>query len=126
MNFGYWIWQQQQLKITSDNLNANLGSPFTWFKDSKSFLINVLPANRPALLSDKNDIPTGPTVATSTGKVSQNATYQDLLKTPKDETNFENLATSELAKVDLNGNLSGFAKVECMLQSHFHRTETIL
>ena len=82
-----------------------MGSPFTWFKDSKSFLINVLPANRPALLSDKNDIPTGPTVATSTGKVSQNATYQDLLKTPKDETNFENLATSELAKVDLNGNL---------------------
>ena len=97
-------------KITSDNLNANLGSPFTWFKDSKSFLINVLPANRPALLSDKNDIPTGPTVATSTGKVSQNATFQDLLKTPKDETNFENLATSELAKVDLNGNVSGFAK----------------
>lgn len=97
-------------KITSDNLNANLGSPFTWFKDSKSFLINVLPANRPVLLSDKNDIPTGPTVATSTGKVSQNATFQDLLKTPKDETNFENLATSELAKVDLNGNVSGFAK----------------
>ena len=46
----------------------------------KIILINVLPANRPALLSDKNDIPTGPTVATSTGKVSQNATYQDLLK----------------------------------------------
>ncbi len=62
------------------------------------------------MLNDKNDIPAGPTVATSTGKVSQNATFQDLLKTPKDETNFENLATSELAKVDLNGSISNFAK----------------
>ena len=97
-------------KLTSDNLNANLGTPYSWFKDSKSFLINVLPANRPALLDDQKDLPTGPTVSTADGKASQNRTYQDLLKTPKDEANFETLATSELVKVDLNGNTTPFAK----------------
>lgn len=38
------------------------------------------------------------------GVVSQNRTYQDLLKNKTDEINFENITTSELYKTDLNGN----------------------
>ena len=92
-------------KITSDNLNANLGSPYTWNKDSKNVLIKVLPQNRPALIDSGKDLPTGPIVSTSDGKVSQNRTYQDLLKNPQDEKNFEILTASEIYNVDLQGNL---------------------
>lgn len=92
-------------KITSDNLNANLGSPYTWNKDSKNVLIKVLPQNRPALIDSSKDLPTGPIVSTSDGKVSQNRTYQDLLKNPQDEKNFEILTASEIYNADLQGNL---------------------
>lgn len=92
-------------KVTKDNLNANLGSPYSWMKDSQSFLIKVLPENRAKLTDSSKDLPTGPIVSTADGKVSQNRTYQDLLKNPQDEKNFEILTASELYNVDLNGGL---------------------
>ncbi|PKF76143.1 alpha/beta hydrolase family protein [Chryseobacterium sp. PMSZPI] len=92
-------------KITSDNLNANLGMPYVWYNDSQSLLIRSLPQNRPALIDSSKDLPTGPIVSTADGKVSQNRTYQDLLKNPQDEKNFEVLTASEIYNVDLNGNL---------------------
>lgn len=90
-------------KITSDNLNANLGSPFNWMKDNENLLIKVLPQNRPALIDSKKDLPNGPTVSLSDGSKSQNRTFQDLLKNKTDEANFETLVTSELYKVNLSG-----------------------
>jgi dipeptidyl aminopeptidase/acylaminoacyl peptidase len=92
-------------KITSDNLNANLGSPYIWNKDSQNLLIKTLPQNRPALIDSGKDLPTGPIVSTSDGKVSQNRTYQDLLKNPQDEKNFEILTASDIYNVDLNGGI---------------------
>lgn len=92
-------------KITADNLNANLGMPYIWYNDSQSFLIRTLPQNRAALLNADEDLPAGPIVSTADGKVSQNRTYQDLLKNPQDEKNFETLTASEIYNVDLTGNL---------------------
>ncbi|MBV7439951.1 prolyl oligopeptidase family serine peptidase [Weeksellaceae bacterium TAE3-ERU29] len=94
----------QAKKLTAPILNANLGNPITWLKDSNHLLIKVLPENRSALVDSKKMIPTGPIVSTGNqGVVSQNRTYQDLLKNKTDEANFENLATSELYVIDLNG-----------------------
>ncbi|MGZ5187910.1 MAG: prolyl oligopeptidase family serine peptidase [Kaistella sp.] len=90
-------------KITGDHLNANLGTPYVWMKDSETLLVKQIPANRSSLIDDKKMIPSGPTVSNSDGKVSQNRTYQDLLKNPQDEANFETLANAELVKVSLNG-----------------------
>ncbi len=45
-------------KITSDNLNANLGMPYMWYNDSQSLLIKTLPQNRPALIDSSKDLPT--------------------------------------------------------------------
>lgn len=92
-------------KITSDNLNANLGSPFNWMKDNETLLVKVLPKNRPALVDIKKDLPKGPTVSVSDGSKSQNRTFQDLLKNKTDEANFETLVTSELYKVTLSGSM---------------------
>ncbi|ATN05025.1 S9 family peptidase [Chryseobacterium indologenes] len=91
-------------KISEDNLNANLGVPYLWANDSQSLLIKKLPQNRPALIDASKDLPTGPIVSTADGKVSQNRTYQDLLKNPQDEKNFEVLTASEINSVDFNGN----------------------
>jgi dipeptidyl aminopeptidase/acylaminoacyl peptidase len=95
-------------KLTGPTLNANMGSPFTWFADSQKLIVRTLPANRPALLDGKKDLPSGPIVSTADGRVSQNRTYQDLLKNKNDEANFETLVTSELKILNLNGQLSDF------------------
>lgn len=96
-------------KLTVDNLNANLGNPTNWFRDSKQLLIKVLPENRAKLIDNEKGLPDGPIVSeTSGGTSSQNRTYQDLLKNKIDEANFETLVTSELYIVDLNGNKNLF------------------
>ncbi len=89
--------------LTPDNLNANLGSPYVWYKSSDALLVRQLPQARPALLNAKGSLPAGPTVSVSDGKVSQNRTYQDLLKNPMDEANFETLMRASLVKVPLSG-----------------------
>lgn len=99
-------------KITSDNLNANLGSPFSWMKDNETLLVKVLPKNRPALIDEKKDLPKGPTVSVSDGSKSQNRTYQDLLKNKSDEANFDALVTSELYKITTSGTASLFKSAD--------------
>jgi len=95
-------------KITTDNLNANLGSPYNWMKDNQTLLVKVLPKNRQALINEKKELPKGPTVSVSDGSKSQNRTYQDLLKNKNDEANFDALVTSELYKITLSGTLELF------------------
>lgn len=90
-------------RITEATLNANIGSPISWLKDSKTMLIKMLPANRAPLINTAQSLPNGPTVTVSDGSKAQNRTYQDLLKNKNDEANFETLVTSELYKVGLDG-----------------------
>ena len=90
-------------KLTEDSVNANLGNPFSWYNDNENILVKMLLENRPALLDGKKNLPTGPIVSNATGSISQNRTYQDLLKNKTDEANFENVLTAELYKVNLNG-----------------------
>ncbi|NRT11026.1 prolyl oligopeptidase family serine peptidase [Flavobacterium sp. 14A] len=90
-------------KLTEDSVNANLGNPFSWYNDNENILVKMLLVNRPALLDGKKNLPTGPIVSNATGSISQNRTYQDLLKNKTDEANFENVLTAELYKVNLNG-----------------------
>ena len=98
-------------KISDANLNANMGRPFSWFKDNQSLLIKTLPSNRKSLIDTKTAVPSGPTISVSeAGKKAQNRTYQDLLKNKTDEHNFEQLALSELQRVDLNGKQNPWMK----------------
>ncbi|MGB5943093.1 MAG: prolyl oligopeptidase family serine peptidase [Leeuwenhoekiella sp.] len=91
-------------KLTEATVNANMGNPISWFKDGKSLLVKMIPATRKELINTAEAVPTGPTISTSTAGVkAQNRTYQDLLQTPNDEFNFEQLATSVLTKVNLSG-----------------------
>jgi dipeptidyl aminopeptidase/acylaminoacyl peptidase len=89
-------------KLTDAKINANLGNPFTWYADSENILVRMLPANRPAIIDSKTNLPTGPIVTVSDGSKAQNRTYQDLLKNKTDEANFENITTSELYKIAMD------------------------
>jgi dipeptidyl aminopeptidase/acylaminoacyl peptidase len=91
------------IRVSEKALNANLGEPFVWFKDSQHLLACTIPANRPALTDPKSGLPDGPIISTSNGQKAQNRTYPDMLKNRSDEGNFETLATSELYKISLNG-----------------------
>jgi dipeptidyl aminopeptidase/acylaminoacyl peptidase len=89
-------------KLTEAILNANLGNPICWLNDNE-LLVKFLPKNRAALIDTKKDLPKGPTISTSDGTVSQNPTFQDLLKNKSDESNFETLITSDLYKITITG-----------------------
>ena len=94
-------------KLTNAQLNANMGNPAVWMKNSEALLVKMLPKNRKSLINTKEAVPTRPTVSVSeAGVKAQNRTYQDLLKNPNDEHNFEQLAQAELIKVSLDGTAS--------------------
>ena len=94
-------------KIAS-GLNAVSGRPYTWLKDSKRFLAYFLPENVPAFIDKEGELPTGPTVSTGDGSVSQTRTYQDLLTDAQDEENFKNAIRASLKFVDLNGKTENY------------------
>lgn len=95
-------------RITDRALNAAMGKPYSWYKDSRNLLVRLIPANRPALIDSKNELPAGPIISNSTGEKAQNRTYSDLLKNATDEANFETLVTAELYKTSINGELELF------------------
>ncbi len=89
-------------------LNANLRDVINWAEDGKSMLVKLLPDNRKPLIDGATAVPTGPTISTADGKKAQNRTYQDLLKNPNDEHNFEQLAQSTIVRLSLDGTQSAF------------------
>jgi len=112
-NSGVELWvvdvaTAKATKLTDATVNANLGNPFSWFLDSETILVKMLPKNRKPLLDSKKDLPTGPIISSTSGAKSQNRTYPDMLKNQNDEINFENIITSELYKVNLNGTATLF------------------
>jgi dipeptidyl aminopeptidase/acylaminoacyl peptidase len=106
-----WVLDVETAKatrLTEAIINANMGNPVSWLSDNKRLLVRLLPKNRIALIDTKKDLPKGPTVSTSDGSVSQNPTFQDLLKNKADEQNFETLITSDLYKISITGKAEQF------------------
>jgi dipeptidyl aminopeptidase/acylaminoacyl peptidase len=102
------IAEAKVTKLTDAIVNANMGGTINWFKDNQNLLVKMLPSDRKPLIDTAVAVPTGPTVSVSDGEKAQNRTYQDLLKTPNDEFNFEQLAGSEIKKVSIDGTVQDF------------------
>jgi dipeptidyl aminopeptidase/acylaminoacyl peptidase len=98
-------------KVTQPRINANMGGAIAWMKDNQHLLVKMLPQDRKELINTAEAVPTGPTVSVSDGAKAQNRTYQDLLKNPNDEFNFEQLARSEVVKVGITGTSTPFLPV---------------
>jgi len=99
-------------RLTDARVNANMGNPLSWYRDSQSILVRMLPEKRTELINSRHSIPDGPVISVSNGPKAQNRTFQDLLKNQADETNFETMITSELHQVLLNGERKLFMKAD--------------
>ena len=93
-------------KLTDANVNANLGDAVNWYQDGKTLLVKLVPGYREEITDSENVIPIGPRISSNDGKKAQNRTYQDLLKNRIDEHNFEQLALSEIHRVNLYGKMT--------------------
>lgn len=83
-------------RINKASVNLVLGAAFDWI-DNNSLLYTAV--NKPLAMSPKKPLaPKGPTVQQNLGKVAQSPTFQDLIKSPFDETQFEFYATTQLVK----------------------------
>ncbi len=82
-------------------VNDVLTTPFEWMRDNMHLKVLLAPATRDKV-PETPRVPIGPNIEETAGKISKVATYQDLLRTPHDETLFEHFATSQLAMVDAN------------------------
>jgi len=93
-------------RLTAADLNANLGNPIRWFREGNALLVKRISPDRKALTDTGTGVPVGPVISTNDGEKAQNRTYQDLLRNKDDENNFEQLATSELHRITLDGKSS--------------------
>jgi dipeptidyl aminopeptidase/acylaminoacyl peptidase len=105
-------------KLSEPKLNDNIGDVINWFENGKSLLVKMVSEDRKPLIDTETAVPTGPTISVNDGKKAQNRTYQDLLKNKNDEHNFEQLATSEIYKISLDGSK------ELWLDSDMYRSVT--
>ncbi|MGE0078966.1 MAG: prolyl oligopeptidase family serine peptidase [Bacteroidales bacterium] len=89
-------------KKLATNLNESIISPgFQWMSDNRSLLyVSTCDGLKKV---DPNEIPLGPSVQQSSGKKTNARTYQDLLKKPSDEFQFEYYCTSQLNSVTITG-----------------------
>jgi dipeptidyl aminopeptidase/acylaminoacyl peptidase len=81
-------------------LNAVLTNGYSWLPDNLSLLVFAIPEGRGNPPTPPR-VPVGPNVQETAGKFAKVWTYQDLLKTPFDETLFEYYATTQIVKVDV-------------------------
>ena len=80
-------------------------APLAWLANSTALLCSLVPEGRSAP-PEAPRIPTGPLTEENTGVSSPAPTYQDLLKTAYDESLFEYYGRSQLAVVDLTGQVT--------------------
>ncbi len=91
---------QKATKVNKTSLNVVLGGAFSWLDDN-TLLYKIIV--KPASAMPKRPItPPGPTVQESYGKAAPRPTYQDMIKSPYDESLFEFFTTAQLVK-NVNG-----------------------
>ena len=82
-------------RVNKSAVNMVLGT-IDWI-DNNSLLYTAV--NKPLAMAPKKPLaPKGPVVQQNLGKVAASATFQDLIKSPFDETQFEFYATTQLVK----------------------------
>ncbi len=74
-----------------------------WSPDSHSVIVRALPPKRTTPPA-RDPVPTGPVVTETRGRSAPTRTFQDLLSDRHDELLFEHHFTTQLLRIDLDGN----------------------
>lgn len=90
-------------QIQGVKINEAYGEPIQWLCDSRTLLVQLVPASRGAEPKPP-DVPNGPIIQESYGKSAPVRTYEDLLTSEYDEALWDYYATSQLALVDTQTN----------------------
>lgn len=81
-------------------LNDVAAEALRFSTDSRTLWILAIPPDRGAAPPEPS-VPQGPVVEETSGKTAQVATFEDLLKSPRDEDLFEHYATSQVLRLDV-------------------------
>ncbi len=83
-------------KLNKAAVNMVMGAAFDWINNNSLLYAAV---NKPLSMAPKKPLaPKGPVVQQNLGKVAASVTFQDLIKSPFDETQFEFYSTVQLMK----------------------------
>ncbi len=116
----------QASAVGNVRLNDVLGDPIDWMDDSRSLLVRLVPPGR-GKPPERPRRPLGPIVEEASGKSSRPPTYQDLLRSPFDESLFDHFATTQLARVDsTTGAVTPIGKPGLYLGARFSPDEKYL
>jgi dipeptidyl aminopeptidase/acylaminoacyl peptidase len=100
-----WVADMASAKawqLTEPRLNNTYGAPCRWLADDAGLLCKMVPPDLgPAPIA--SPVPTGPRIEENLGRTAPVRTYTNLLESPADEALFEHYLTSELVRVDLQG-----------------------
>ncbi|HEV2844607.1 MAG TPA: prolyl oligopeptidase family serine peptidase [Thermoanaerobaculia bacterium] len=95
----------QARRLVDGRLNlAGRTSP-QWLSDNRTLVVTMVPEGRGPEPSAV-EVPAGPLVRENSGGMAPARTFQDLLKSPADETLFEHYLTSQVARVGLDGKVT--------------------
>ncbi|HEX8247454.1 MAG TPA: prolyl oligopeptidase family serine peptidase [Pyrinomonadaceae bacterium] len=97
-----WIIETATAKARMVNnlkVNTAFGS-WQWMPDQKTLLVNAVPKNRGATPNYQNQTPSGPNIQEGAGRGGAVQTFQDLLRSPIDETLFDYYAASQIVTVN--------------------------
>lgn len=90
-------------QLSNRPLNGVLGAPCSWIGREPALICKFIPNGRGSAPKEPTT-PDGPIIQeTEGGSADRVATYQDLLKSPYDEAVFHHYATSQLARLSLEG-----------------------
>jgi dipeptidyl aminopeptidase/acylaminoacyl peptidase len=103
------VTSAQAKQIPSVTLNGVFGTPCDWVSDNESLVCKVVIRNR-GMAPQRSDVPTGPVVQQNLGRATPGATYEDMIKSPEDETIFDYYAASQLEVIHLDGSRKAVGK----------------
>lgn len=112
---GLTLWKynlktKKNEQVSKQTINASLGgTKYRWKRDSSGFYTRLTiskASNKPQASRATIE----PVIQTTSGKKAAVRTYSNLLKTPYDEAIFEFLTRSQLAEINLNGQINKLGK----------------
>ncbi len=100
--WGAKVSEGKASRLSSVRLNSAFGSTYTWLSDSKTIIAKTVLTDRGVALEEPT-VPSGPITQENLGRKAPARTYQDLLKSGYDEDVFDYYATSQLVKIEFEG-----------------------
>ena len=91
-------------RLIGPRLNLAAGVGPRWNPDGRSLYVTLVPEGR-GDAPEPPRVPKGPTVQENLGRTTPARTFQDLLQNAHDEALFDHYFTSQIARVDLEGDL---------------------